>query len=238
MLGGESRTAGEENRTVLESNAGRFTPRVPLCQVARPHTALLSRRSIAAAALEIIDSDGLAGLNMRGLARRLGVEAGSLYHHVASREDLLDEVIELINEDVDLSPLSGYERWQDGLERFARGYHLAFAAHPEMVAVAMRRPIQTPAALELYDSELALLLDAGWDPARAMAIITSLDHLILGSALETFAAGFDRAPADYASEHPNLAHVLAGSERATLAARSFDLGLRAYLAGLGEPDAG
>jgi AcrR family transcriptional regulator len=206
--------------------------------VARPRTPLLSRRGIAEAALASIDEDGLAALSMRSLARRLGVEAGSLYHHVDSREDLLDEVIALINEEVDLSLLSEHEDWREGLAAFARSYHSAFAAHPEMVAIAMRRPVQTPPALELFDRESALLLDAGWDPMRASAIMASVDHLVLGSALETFAAGFDRPAGDYADEHPRLARVLAGSDQATLAPRSFELGLRAFLAGLGDPDGG
>jgi len=203
--------------------------------MARPRTPLLSRRAIVETALAIVDADGLDGLSMRGLARRMGVEAGSLYHHIASREQLLDEVIALINEEVDLEPLAAYDRWQDGLAAFARSYHRAFAAHPEMVAVAMRRPIQTPTALTLYEREFALLLEAGWDPARASAIAASLDHLVLGSALETFAAGFDRPPGQYAEEHPVLARLLAESDQETLPTRSFELGLEAFIRGLGEP---
>jgi AcrR family transcriptional regulator len=206
--------------------------------VARPRTPLLSRRGIAEAALAIIDEDGLAGLSMRALARRLGVEAGSLYHHVDSREQLLDDVIALINEEVDLTPLSEYEDWRDALAVFARSYHRAFAAHPEMVSVAMQRPVQTPPALRLFDRESALLLDAGWDPVSVSAIVASVDHLVLGSALETFAGGFDRPPGDYAADYPVLSRVLAESDQSTLAPRSFELGLRTFLAGLGEPDGG
>ena len=203
--------------------------------MARPKTPLLSRRGIAQAALAIIDAEGLDALSMRALARRLGVEAGSLYHHVASRDDVLDGVIALINEDVDLSPLTADGDWRERLAKFARSYHGAFARHPEMVSVAMQRPIQTPAALDLFEREFALLLEAGWDAVRASAIVASMDHLVLGSALETFAAGFDRPAGDYAAEHPVLARVLTESDQTTLAPRSFELGLRAFLAGLGEP---
>jgi AcrR family transcriptional regulator len=203
--------------------------------MARPKTPLLSRRAIVEAAMSIIDTQGLDRLSMRALARRLGVEAGSLYHHIASREEVLDEVIALINEEVDLEPLTAPGRWQDRLARFARSYHRAFAGHPEMVAVAMQRPIQTPTALDLFDREFALLHEAGWDPVRASAIAAGLDHLVLGSALETFAAGFDRPPEHYAPHHPALARVLAGSDQRTLATRSFELALDAFIRGLGEP---
>jgi AcrR family transcriptional regulator len=203
--------------------------------MARPKTPLLSRRAIAEMALTVIDADGLDALSMRALARRLGVVAGSLYHHIASRDALLDDVIALINEEVDLSPLEAPGRWQDRLATFARSYHLAFAAHPEMVAVAMRRPIQTPTALDLFEREFALLTEAGWDPMRASAIVAGMDHLVLGSALETFAAGFDRPPEAYAERHPVLAGVLAASDQSTLATRSFELALDAFIRGLGEP---
>jgi AcrR family transcriptional regulator len=203
--------------------------------MARPKIPILSRRGIAETALAIIDADGLDSLSMRTLARRLGVEAGSLYHHIRSRDALLDEVISLINEEVDLAPLRAPGRWQDRLATFARSYHAAFSAHPEMVAVAMRRPIQTRTALELFEAEFALLADAGWDPPRASAIVAGMDHLVLGSALETFAAGFDRPAEEYAPDYPVLASVLAASDPSTLATRSFELALDAFVRGLGEP---
>ena len=201
----------------------------------RPTTPILSRRGIAEAALAIVDAEGLDALSMRALARRLGVEAGSLYHHIRSRDALLDGVIELVNEEVDLAPLAAAGRWQDRLARFARSYHAAFAAHPELVAVAMRRPIQTRTALTLFEAEFALLVDAGWDAARASAIVAGMDHLVLGSALETFAAGFDRPAEEYAEDYPVLASVLAATDPSTLATRSFELALDAFVRGLGEP---
>ncbi|MBW8485948.1 TetR/AcrR family transcriptional regulator [Actinomadura parmotrematis] len=60
-------------------------PRVPL-----------SRRRVLRAAVAIADRDGLGALTMRRLAQELGVEAMSLYHHVASKEAVLDGVAELV----------------------------------------------------------------------------------------------------------------------------------------------
>jgi AcrR family transcriptional regulator len=203
--------------------------------VPRPRSPLLSRRLVAETALALIDADGLEALTMRALARRLGVEAASIYHHFASRDDVLDEAIGLINETVPLPARNGNGAWQAELAAFARGYHDAFAAHPEMVAVAMRRPITTPAALRIYDYESAVLLDAGFTPERASTILAALDHLVLGSALEAFAAGFDQPAAAYGPAHAQLVRVLEGNDPVTLPARSFELGLEAFLIGLGEP---
>ena len=54
----------------------------------------LDRDRIVAAAIEFIETDGLAGLTMRRLGERLGVEAMSLYRYVPGKEDLLDAVVE------------------------------------------------------------------------------------------------------------------------------------------------
>jgi AcrR family transcriptional regulator len=56
----------------------------------------LSRQRILLAAIEIADRDGLGALSMRKLARVLGVEAMSLYNHVANKDELLDGMVDLV----------------------------------------------------------------------------------------------------------------------------------------------
>jgi len=201
--------------------------------VARPKTPLLSRRRIAEAALELIDRDGLEALSMRRLARRLGVEGASLYHHVASREDLLDEVTAVIDEQIDVPSADAQRDWRDAITDFAHCYRRAFAQHPNLIATIMRRPVRTHVALHAYDRAFAILLGAGWDGARASAIMAAIDYLVLGSAIETFAAGFDRPPAEYADDYPWLSRALSQAVHATLDDHGFELGLQALLAGLG-----
>ncbi len=56
----------------------------------------LSRARLVAAALELVDSEGLDALSMRGLADRLGVKAASLYWHVRDRRELLELLAEAL----------------------------------------------------------------------------------------------------------------------------------------------
>ena len=203
--------------------------------MARPRTPLLSRRGIAEAALELIDAEGLERLTMRKLAKHLGVEGGSLYHHIASRDDLLDEVSALINEEIAPVTMDPDAPWQTNLAEAAREYRRAFARHPEVLGVIMRRPVRTRSALTTYDRLFAILLRAGWDGAEASAIMAALDYLVLGSGLLRFTAGFERPVEEYEPDHPSLARALAAADPATLDDRGFEVGLRALLAGLGEP---
>ncbi len=205
--------------------------------MARPTTPLLSRRGIAEAALELIDGEGLERLTMRKLASHLGVEGASLYHHIASRDDLLDEVSALINEEIAPVKPDPDATWQTNLAEAAREYRRAFARHPEVLGVIMRRPVRTRSALTTYDRLFTILLAAGWDGAEASAIMAALDYLVLGSGILRFTAGFEQPVEEYEQDHPSLARALAAADRATLDDRGFELGLRALLAGLGEPAA-
>jgi AcrR family transcriptional regulator len=56
------------------------------------------REQIAQAALVLIASKGVHGLNMSGLARRVGLGVSSLYRHFTSKDQVLDAVIELLRE--------------------------------------------------------------------------------------------------------------------------------------------
>src|SRR4029078_1878589 len=56
----------------------------------------LSRERILAAALEVVDEQGIEALSMRKLGQSLGYEAMSLYNHVANKDDLLDGILDLV----------------------------------------------------------------------------------------------------------------------------------------------
>ena len=57
----------------------------------------LNRERILAAALELVDEQGIDALSMRKLGQALGgYEAMSLYNHVANKDDLLDGILDLV----------------------------------------------------------------------------------------------------------------------------------------------
>ncbi|MET9319300.1 TetR/AcrR family transcriptional regulator C-terminal domain-containing protein [Streptomyces sp. NPDC003038] len=202
----------------------------------RPNQPLLSRGIIGRAALELLDEEGPQALKMRTLADRLGVRGASLYHHVASKDDVLDAVSELINEEIDLSPLDD-PRWRDGIAAYARGYRRVYLRHPNAIAPAARRRVEAHRALRGYDALLRALMRAGCTPARAAEAAAAIDYLVLGSALETFTAGFTRSADEYRPAYPALADSLTdaaatGGGLASLDDRGFELGLGLVLDGL------
>ncbi|MFF5445696.1 TetR/AcrR family transcriptional regulator [Streptomyces sp. NPDC012888] len=207
----------------------------------RPSQSVLSRPVIARAALELLEEQGVDGLKMRTIADRLGVRGASLYHHVASKDDLLDAAAELVNDEIELGPLAE-PGGPAGIALYARGYRRVYLRYPHMIPLVARHRVTSPKALRGYDALLEALTAAGHTPAGAAETAAALDNLVLGSALETFTAGFDRTPAEYAPDYPHLAAGLDASARAGgglagLDERGFERGLRLLLAGPRPDDA-
>jgi TetR/AcrR family transcriptional regulator, tetracycline repressor protein len=96
----------------------------------------LTRERIVRAALALVDEAGLGALTMRRLGAELGVEAMSLYKHVAGKEAILDGIRELlIAEFAATLPPGPATGWRDDLARFARAYRSVGRAHPEAFAL-------------------------------------------------------------------------------------------------------
>ncbi|MQS15191.1 TetR/AcrR family transcriptional regulator [Streptomyces kaniharaensis] len=227
--------------------------------MARPRTPLLSRERIVAAALQLIDAEGLDALSTRRLATELSVSGPSLYNHFATKDELLDAVVDSVIGEVDLSmfgaasrpvpgslpaPMSGStsdgngERratpWPDALRDWARSYRAALAAHPNIVPVLAQGPRRRPNALRLADAVFGHLVDAGWPRGQATRIGALMRYFVTGSALASFAAGFPADAEVYdAADYPHLgeAHRLAG-HRGTIDEGAFETGLEALLDGL------
>jgi TetR/AcrR family transcriptional regulator, tetracycline repressor protein len=143
----------------------------------------LSREKVLDAALRLADLHGLGALSMRKLAAELGVEAMSLYNHVANKADLLDGVTGRVFEGIAL-PDPGLP-WEERLRALANGAFAAFAAHPEVVralAADQANP-RSIGALQFIDALLAALLDSGIDERTAARRYRSLFGLLFGSVL-------------------------------------------------------
>jgi AcrR family transcriptional regulator len=193
----------------------------------------LTREAIARTALAILDEEGPAALTVRRIAARLGVQSPSLYNHVASKDEVLDAVTELIDGEIDQSCLADPD-WADGLAGFARSYRRAFRAHPAALAVIARRAVETDVALGAYDAALAALQRAGWPPGTALQIMATVDYLVLGSALVPFTGGFVREPHAYADKYPALAASLGEADLGSLDDAAFELALLHLIHGLRE----
>ena len=88
----------------------------------------LSRDRVLRAAIAIADEGGLEALSMRKLAQELGVEAMSVYHYVANKDEILDGLVDLVFAEIELPEPSG--RWREELSKRARSAREVLGRHP------------------------------------------------------------------------------------------------------------
>jgi AcrR family transcriptional regulator len=115
----------------------------------------LTRQRVADAALDLIDEAGLEALSMRKLGAALGVEAMSLYNHVANKADLLRAVRATLFAEV----LEAYGRPEGDWKTIARALSHAYvdvaARHPRAVLLLIESPADSEAELEFFGRIMA-----------------------------------------------------------------------------------
>lgn len=141
----------------------------------------LTRERILDAALAIVDEDGLDALSMRRLGDALGVEAMSLYRHVANKPALLDGVFEAVLRGMVVPPASG--RWPDDVRAFALAFRDALIRHPRALPLFASRPAVSEASLEVVDAALGVLVRAGLPIDEALLVFQSVVALVVGHCL-------------------------------------------------------
>lgn len=144
---------------------------------------MLTREAILEAALAILDKEGLDGLSMRKVGAALGVEAMSLYNHVPSKAALLDGIHEMIL--VSLQAPAHARTWQAFVRHQAKALHAALALHPHAIPLFATRPASTPAAVNVLDRYLEVLMEAGFKPLDALSIVQLVAQLVVGHAMWT-----------------------------------------------------
>jgi AcrR family transcriptional regulator len=142
----------------------------------------LTRDRVLRAAVDLADRDGIGSLSMRKLAQELGVEAMSLYHHVASKDVILDGLIDLVFSEIDL-PL-GEADWKAAMRRRAISAREALRRHPWATGLMESRSTPGPATLRHHDAVLGILRNAGFPLELAAHAYSLLDSYIYGFALQ------------------------------------------------------
>ena len=146
-----------------------------------PPPARLSRDRILASAVRLADRDGLEAVTMRRLGQALGVEAMSLYKHVANKDAILDGLLERVLAEVQLPEPGG--DWEAELRRAAISLHDALARHPWACGLVMA-PASWPNALgariRYIEALLRTLREAGFTPTQAYYGYHALDSHAVG----------------------------------------------------------
>jgi AcrR family transcriptional regulator len=148
---------------------------------AKPRTPL-SRQRVLLAAVSFADERGIASLSMRKLGEVLGVEAMSLYNHVANKEQLLDGMVDLVFGEIDL-PVGG-AGWKTAMRERAQSARQALGRHPWAIALMSTRTSPGPATLRHHDAVIGNLRAAGFSIILAAHAFSALDSYIYGFALQ------------------------------------------------------
>jgi AcrR family transcriptional regulator len=155
-----------------------------------PKRPALNTERIVDAALAIADADGLGAVSMRRVGAELGVEAMSLYHHVASKDELLRAVIDAVLAEIEI-PDPG-DDWREAMRRRAASAREVFARHPWAIGLLEGHSEESsPQRLGYYDAILGSLRKAGFEPRLAMRAFSLLDSFIYGFLLQEASLPFD-----------------------------------------------
>ncbi|WP_201023667.1 TetR/AcrR family transcriptional regulator [Leucobacter sp. G161] len=201
----------------------------------RPTTAVLTRGLILETALRLLDERGESGASLREIARELGVRPSALYNHIQGQDDLISGIRELVSDRIDVSGFAELS-WDAALERWARSYRNAFAAHPPTIALLGVLPIATGTRTsQMYEVVCSGLMAAGWPEEEVLVTVVAVESLILGAALDHTAPDNMLDPGDD-PEAPTFRAVYAAARAGAGEARptdiAFDIGLNAMLVGL------
>jgi AcrR family transcriptional regulator len=150
----------------------------------------LSRDRVLRAAVALADEGGIGALSMRKLGEALGVEAMSLYNHVASKDDLLDGMVDAVFSEIDLPAGGG---WKLAMRQRAISAREVLGRHRWAIGLMESRSSPGPATLRHHDAVLGCLRGAGFSVALTAHAYSLLDSYIYGFALQEASLPFDTA---------------------------------------------
>ncbi len=149
----------------------RAEPRIPL-----------NKQRVLRAAVALADRGGVGSLSMRKLAHELGVEAMSLYHHVANKDGILNGIVDVVFSEIDLP--SGEADWKAAMRQRAISVREALLRHPWATGLMESRSAPGPTTLRHHDAVLGILRNAGFSIELAAHAYSLLDSYIYGFALQ------------------------------------------------------
>jgi AcrR family transcriptional regulator len=140
----------------------------------------LTREAIVAAALKVLDAEGLDGLSMRRVAEELDTGAASLYWHVGSKDGLLDLLLDEVIGEIEV-PDPDPGRWREQLKDVARTMREMILRHRDIVRISIGRIPMGPHALRHSERVLAIIRAGGVPDDLAV-----LGHHLLISSVNGF----------------------------------------------------
>ena len=141
----------------------------------------LNRERVIEAAVRLADAHGIEALTMRRLAQELGVEAMSVYYHVANKDDILDGIVQEVLEQCEL-PEPGDE-WKAAIRRTAISTHEVLVRHPWAANLILAGAGTGVVRLRYMDGILGVLRRAGFSAEMTDHAYHAIDSHIMGFTL-------------------------------------------------------
>ncbi len=133
------------------------------------------------AAIKAIEDGGYEQMTIRSLAAGLGVAPMTLYRHVESKDDLLDEVADRLLAE-SWRPRARREDWRGWIAEAARRLRDLLVSRPAVLSVYLRHPVVSPAAIARMEAMLGVLGRAGFDDVSAQRAYASVHTYTIGFA--------------------------------------------------------
>lgn len=170
-------------------------PRISSARKPAAGAGRLSADTVVDAALELIARHGLEGLTMRALGKVLHVEAMSLYHWFASKEQLLDAIADrMIRKVVLPPPPAAAQDWRRWITAVARAYRRMGLSHPRAFPLVAARRFLSPGAVAFIQKTIAANRIAGFDLRQAARLTRTIGACLNGIILAELAAPALSAP--------------------------------------------
>ncbi len=161
----------------------------------------LTRDRVFRTAVNLADEGGIAALTMRNLAQELGVEAMSLYHHVADKDEVLDGMVDVVVSEInarvaelDTPPGGADSAWKTAVRQRILTAREVLLGHPWAPGVMESRTTMSPTVMRYYDSLMGLLRGAGLSVSLVHHAMHALGSRALGFTQELYAPQNDADP--------------------------------------------
>jgi AcrR family transcriptional regulator len=192
----------------------------------------LTRNRIIAAAMDLIERDGVEAVSMHRLATELGCGIVSLYNYVPSKSALLDGIAEVLMAGIEVPSVRSASGWQAQIQAQARAFREMARTRPRCTMVVLSRPAASAGIMRHVERALATLQDASFGGQDAVRIVRVLVSYIAGCLLTEVgvAPGLDTDGAEVhrprlrPGEFPHLT-ALAAETRVSNPDADFEFGL-------------
>ena len=149
----------------------------------------LSRERVLQAAIDLADESGIEALSMRKLGDAVGVEAMSLYKHVANKDDLLDGMVDSVFAEIELDRDS--RSWRTAMRNRALSVRDVLRRHQWAVPLMQSRANPGPSTLSHLDAVIGILRAAGFSVVLTAHALSAIDAYVYGFAMQEKALPFD-----------------------------------------------